>query len=187
MQGEAIVNRILSDADERAKVVIEEATLKAKELVSEAEIFSANLKNKAEEKASEREDQIIERYKTLARIEGNKILINKKQEILKDLKKQALDVLLGLDKSKKLELIEKLLNNFAEKEEKLLVNIVGITNEEIESLEVVKKLKLDVEKYKGEQQGLILESKSCDKNLLFEDLINQIFEQNRDEINNILF
>ena len=54
-------------------------------------------------------------------------------------------------------------------------------------LRKVKNLKLNVEKYKGEQQGLILESKSCDKNLLFEDLINQIFEQNQDEINNILF
>jgi len=187
MQGEAIINRILSDADERAKVVIDEADLKAKELVSEAEIFSANLKNQANETVREREEQIIDRYKTLARIEGNKILINKKQEILKDLKKQALDVLLNFEKSKKLELIEKLLNNFAAKDEQLLVNVKGITNKEIEGLEIVKKLGLKVEKYKGEQQGLVLSSNSCDKNLLFEDLINQAFEQSQDEINNILF
>jgi len=187
MQGQAIVNRILLDAQEKAKEIIETAELKASEILADAKEFEQTKQTKAEEKSQEKASEIAERNNTLAKIEGRKIILNKKQNILKDLKQQALDVLLQLEKPKMLELVEKLLKKNAEKNETLFVNIKGLTNKDIEGLEIVKKLSLNVSKAEFDSVGLVLSNDSCDKNLLFEDLISASFSEVEDEVNAILF
>ena len=188
MQGDAIVKRILSDAKNKADEVVLQAEEKAKAIVDSAKEYSDKKQNETAMKAQEKSQQIFDRYETLSRIEGNKILLNKKQNVLKDLKNQALDVLLGLDKKEKLKLIEKLIKDNAEKEETVLLNVKGLTISDVEELKVVKSLSLKVEKNKVENQiGIILSSKTCDKNLLFADLIENAFENNQLEINRLLF
>lgn len=188
MQGDAIVKRILSDAKNKADEVVLQAEEKAKAIVDSAKEYSDKKQNETAIKAQEKSQQIFDRYETLSRIEGNKILLNKKQNVLKDLKNQALDVLLGLDKKEKLKLIEKLIKDNAEKEETVLLNVKGLTISDVEELKVVKSLSLKVEKNKVENQiGIILSSKTCDKNLLFADLIENAFENNQLEINRLLF
>ena len=187
MQGQAIVNRILLDAQEKAKQVVDNANLKAEEILANAENFANEKQQEAELKAQEKTAEIADRNNTLAKIEGRKIILNKKQNILKDLKNQALDVLLSLKKADMLKMIEKLLKKNATSAETLFVNVKGITLKDVNSLEVVKKLKLDVCKGSFEQEGLVLSSESCDKNLLFADLISVAFDEVADEINAVLF
>ena len=188
MQGDAIVERILSDAKNKADEVVLQAEEKAKAIIDSAKEYSDKKQKETVVKAQEKSQQIFDRYETLSRIEGNKILLNKKQNVLKDLKNQALDVLLALDKKEKLELIEKLIKDNAEKEETVLLNVKGLTISDIEELKVVKSLSLKVEKNKVENQiGIILSSKTCDKNLLFASLIENAFENNQLEINRLLF
>ena len=188
MQGEAIVKRILSDANLRAEEIVFEAEEKANLILQDSKEYAENKIKKAQKQAEEKSQQIFERYETLSRIEGNKIMLNKKQNILKDLKNEALDVLLSLSKQEKLDLVSNLLKNNAESGETVLLNIKGLTNKDVEDLEVTKKLKLKVDKNKNEKQvGIILSSESCDKNLLFNTLIADIFEQNQLDINKLLF
>lgn len=188
MQGEAIVKRILDDANLRAEECVNEAYNKAKQILEKADNFVKQKKEEVENFSNEKQQQISERYATLSKIEGNKIILNKKQNVLKDLKNKALNVLLSLNKDEKLALVEKLLKANAEEGEQLLVNIDGITLENVESLEIVKKLKLKVSKNKNVKQvGIILSSTNCDKNLLFASLVENAFEQEQNEINKLLF
>ena len=187
MQGEAIVNRILADANEKATAFITDADVKADAIIDKAEEDARLKQEKTEAICQEKDAQIVERFKTLSRIEGNKIILKKKQQILKDLQIKALDVLLSFDKKEMLALVEKLLKENAEENETLLFNIKNVTKDDIESLKITKSLKLKVEKSKSENQGIVLSSNKCDKNLLFKDLIFYAFDNNQAEINNILF
>ena len=157
MQGDAIVKRILSDAKNKADEVVLQAEERAKAIVNSAKEYSDKKHSETVLKAQEKSQQIFDRYQTLSRIEGNKIILNKKQNVLKDLKNQALDVLLGLNKKEKLELIEKLIKENATEGETAVLNVKGITVKEVEELKVVKSLKLKVEKNKVDSQvGIIL-------------------------------
>ena len=79
MQGQAIVNRILLDAQEKAKQVVDNANLKAEEILANAENFASEKQQEAELKAQEKTAEIADRNNTLAKIEGRKIILNKKQ------------------------------------------------------------------------------------------------------------
>ncbi len=188
MQGDVIVNRILSDAQLKASEIINEANEKVNKINEDINIFADEKSKEVTIKLEEASKQLSDRYATLAKIEGNKIILNKKQEVLKDLKNQALNTLLQLNKEDMLALVEKLLKANASKDETILFNIKNVTKKDIESLEIVSKLNLSVTKNANENQyGMILVSQTCDKNLLFEQLISDAFEQNQAEIHEILF
>ena len=188
MQGEAIVKRILEDAKLKADECVNEAYNKAKQILDVADNYTKKKREEVENSSNEKQQQISDRYETLSKIEGNKIILNKKQNILKDLKLKALNVLLSLQKKEKLALIEKLLKANAEESEQLLLNIEGVDVKDVEEMEVVKKLKLKVSKNKNAKQvGIILSSTNCDKNLLFSSLIENAFEQEQGDINKLLF
>ena len=108
MQGDVIVNRILNDAQLKASEIINEANEKVNKINEDINIFAEEKSKEVTKKLEEASKQLSERYLTLAKIEGNKIILNKKQEVLKDLKKQALDTLLQLSKEEMLALVEKL-------------------------------------------------------------------------------
>jgi len=188
MQGDAIVNRIINDANLKVSESVEQANKKASEILSVADNYAKELSQDALVEASKNAKDLADRYTTLAKIEGNKVLLNKKQNILKDLKSKALSVLLGLKHEDMLSLIKKLIKENASKGETLFICVPDFKEEEIANLKEVKDLNLTVKENKNKQEkGLILSSESCDKNLLFKDLIDVVFEQNQEEIVKILF
>ena len=188
MQGEIIVNRIIADANLKAQESTDNARQRAKSIMEEAEAFNEKKNQEVKDETAVRGKEISDRYATLARIEGNKIILNKKQEIIKDLKNKALDSLLALSNDKKLELVEKMLKNNASKGETLKVNIEGVSLDDVKKLKVVKDLELKVEKNNDKNAiGLILSSASMDKNLLFYQLIDMAYDENEEKINGILF
>lgn len=188
MQGENIVNRILADGKLKAEEVIEQAKLKAFQINKEAEDYANSKLEETQNAIAERTKQIEDRYVVLSRIEGNKIILNKKQEILATLKQKALEELLKTDKKKMLSFIEKLLKQNASKGETLKLNVNGITIKDVETLKVVKEKSLKVTANKDKSQiGLVLTSSTMDKNLIFAELINSAYENCQDEVGNILF
>ncbi len=188
MQGDAIVNRILADGKLKANEILEDAKQKAFKINKEAEEYAVLKNEEAEKLIIERARQIEDRYVVLSRIEGNKIILNKKQEVLAELKKKALDILLKQDKDKMLSLIEKMLKENASKGETLKVNIDTISLKDIENLKIVKTKELKVVKNKNKDEiGLVLSSSNVDKNLTFYELINSAYEESQGEIGKILF
>lgn len=187
MQGEAIVNRILSDGKIKANEIIEEAKSKASKINQDAQDFATQKNLEANEIANKNAEQIAESYKILTKIEGNKIMLNKRQEILSNLKSLALQSLLKLDSAKMLSLIEKLLNKNASKGETLRVGIPSVKLADIQGLKVVKDKTLKVVKNSSNEIGLVLSNANFDKNLLFEELINETYEKCQSEITALLF
>ena len=98
MQGEVIVNRILNDAKLKADEILSNANSKVEEINLEIEEYANKKSNEVAIKLEETSKQIQERYATLARIDGNKIILKSKQNVIKDLKKEALNALLQLNK-----------------------------------------------------------------------------------------
>ena len=188
MQGEVIVNRILNDAKLKADEILANANSKVEEINLEIEEYANKKSNEVAIKLEEASKQIQDRYATLARIDGNKIILKSKQNVIKDLKKEALNALLQLNKQELIGFIEKLIKSNASENEVLLLNVANISISDVQELEIVKNLKLNVQENKNKKQiGIILCSEICDKHLLFDQLIADILEQNEAEINNLLF
>lgn len=188
IKGDAIVNRILSDATAKAEDIISVAKSQAEEIVAKAQSFAKEKHKEAEKVSKENNKKVEEKYATLSKIEGNKILLKAKQKVIEDLKVKALQFLLSKPKKEMLLFVESLLKEHASKDETLLLNISDIDVSDVKTLSVVKKLNLHVEENKNsEQVGIILTSACCDKNLLFESLIEDAFVNNQEDIYRLLF
>jgi len=187
MQGENLINRIIADANLKVEENVENAKLKADEIISSARAFEKEVNDNALVEANLKSKEILERYLTNSRIDGNKIILKKKQEILKDLFKQALSFLLSSDKKDLIKFVENLIKENAKKEEILTFNLPKITKSDLTKLPIVKELKLEVKQNKEIQAGIILSNDIMDKNFIFEDLIVLAFNENEDKINGLLF
>lgn len=188
IQGDAIVNRILSDATAKAEDITSVAKSQAEEIVANAQLFAKERLKEAEKISKQNDKKIEEKYATLSKIEGNKILLEAKQKVLEDLKTKALGFLLSKPKKEMLVFIEELLKEHASNGETLLVNVENVNVKDVEALNIVKKLGLKVEENKNKEQvGFILSSEACDKNLLFSSLIEDAFMESQEDVYRLLF
>ena len=117
MQADKITNRILEDANLKANSVLKEAETQAKSIIDKATEYANNKKAEILKKVEDFKISTQEKYQTLLKIEGNKILLKTKQNILDDLRTKATDFLVNLPKEEKLKFLEKLIKKYAEKEE----------------------------------------------------------------------
>lgn len=187
MQGDKITKRILDDAVAKANSIVDEAKLQAEETLGKANSFAKTKQEEMLKKVGDYKISAAEKYNTLLKIEGNKILLKTKQNVLEKLKQKAIEDILNLRKEDMLKFLANLIKQYANKDETLKFNIKKITKEDVTSLDVVKKLNLKVEKLNEDEEGLVLSNASFDKNLLFSTLVNSAFEEKEDEISKILF
>lgn len=182
VQSDAITARILQDAEVKAQEIKNSYELKSKAALLEAQDFANQKKKECKQLAKERQVEIKDKYSTLARIEGNKIVLQSKQKVLKSIKEGALDFLCALNKTQTLKLVESLIENNAEKDDEVLFNLNKVNLEDIEKIKIVKTLKLNVKQDKDLDYGIMLCGKNVDKNLLFKTLIENTYLENESEI-----
>lgn len=185
MQGKIIADQIILDAKSQANLIAKKAQ---KEIDGMREDYLAFVTKENEDinrRLDERENEILEGQKVSIRIEKNKILFRKKQEILFDIKQQAKEEILKFNKKKKLKLVDTLVKYNAEKGETLYINYPGLALTDVKALSVVKKLKLKV--VKGSDLGIVISSETIDKNLLFDALIDDAVEKREKDISQLLF
>ena len=75
----------------------------------------------------------------------------------------------------------------AEKFETLYYNLENIEDEDLSNLDSVKKLNLQVKKDLTIKSGLKLSTENYDKDLSIENLVEDLFNKNREKICNLLF
>jgi len=187
MQGDKIVEKILSDANKTADEILSNAYLKSDETKQTCQDFLSSEKSKLDEILSAKKAEIAEKYSVLLRIEKRKMLLKTKQDIVKIFKQNVLEYILELSKKDTVDLYKKLIEKYAEKDEIVLLTSKKITCDDIEKLSVVKKLNLKVKNGKGDEEGFVLVGKNCDKNLCFKYLIDSVYEENQIKIDSILF
>lgn len=175
--------------------IIEEANATSKQIVATAESTLAyaldQTKAEAEEKANRRKvaveqecEAIVSRALTLARLEGRKNSLSKKQEVLKSVYAEAKAKLLA-DKDGYKKFYASVLLKSAEDDD---VVSVGTADDILDAkwLKSVKStLTMSDEKHDG--RGIILRGKKADKNLTVDAIINATKDETESEVAKILF
>lgn len=122
MSIEKITSKILSDAEGSAKVVLDEAKAKADGIVAEAEAKAAQVLEKAEKQGLEDKEKLITRKKAVADIDGRKLVLEAKQQLIGQCFEKAVDKLTSMDKDRYIEFLAGLVAKTGETEGQLILN-----------------------------------------------------------------
>ena len=167
-----IVDRIISDAKERAAAIVAEAESRAAKTLAEASLRAETIRQQAENEVAEKRKGIFDKRAADARLDGSKLLLKEKRKVIDTLYDEALSRLLECSKEECLQLIEALLIAYAEEGDEVCFANNFHYQEEVKILPVVAEKKLT---FAGEtlaiDGGLRLRGKISDKDLSFGALL----------------
>lgn len=98
MSIENIISKIIHDAQTEADATLSAARKEAAEIVADAEKKAAALKADAEQRGREEKEKLTARRKSVADIDGRKILLEKKQQKLDACFAQAVEKVIGMER-----------------------------------------------------------------------------------------
>jgi V/A-type H+-transporting ATPase subunit E len=178
-----IVDRILSDAKDEADKIIQDAEARAEKIIAEANSNIAAERAASKKAADEKAKAIIEGKRASARLDGAKILLAKKREVLDEVYLKAAKQLSKMSVHDSLLMCERLLNSYAEEGDEIILADTLPCKREIATLTVVrdKKLKVNIggAKMSG---GFMLIGKTSDKDLSTAALLAADRAENEAEI-----
>ena len=97
MSIENITSKIIEDARTEAEAVLEQARSEARSILSEAEDKAAQIERKAEKEGREEKEKRIARRRSVADIDGRKLLLERKQQMIDECFHLAVEKLANLD------------------------------------------------------------------------------------------
>lgn len=184
----AIVERIISDAEEEAKAIIADAERKADEAVAEAGVRAERNKKGTQAEIDEKVNGIFEGKAAAARLDCAKILLGEKRGVIDEIYARALNQLNGLAKSNALYLAERLLNSYAENGDEIVFAENYKYPQELEKLPVVKEKNLKISSKPAKLDGgFMLCGKSSDKDISYGALLAVDREENQADLAAALF
>ena len=171
---DAIIKKISEDASEKCAEIEKNAKGRIDLLISEAEEWAKDYSDAQEEILRKNAAEIVKRRLTVSELEVKKILLNAKQTLIGEVFLLAEEKLCSLPEDKYFGLLEKLLEEYAEDGDAVILPDDGrITFDKLKKLKVFgdKHLKAGVKRgeFKG---GIKLTNEYCDKDLSFKSLIN---------------
>lgn len=172
MSEQAIVEKIIADAEKEAQAIIENAQKKAEAIVAEANVRAqrrlAGEKNAADKKA----ESILDGKAATARLDCAKILLGEKRALIDEVYSRALNQLQKLSKAEELHLISRLLKEYAEEGDEIIFSENFNHASDVIKLDIVKEKKLKISSQKAKiDGGLLLIGKNSDKNLSYSALL----------------
>ncbi len=175
MEGtEAIIKRIINDATDKGNALIESAKTSSDEKIYQANEWAEEYIKTQKEMFSFDAEEIVRRRLTVADLDVRKIVLNKKREIIEEVLTLVYKKLCSLKKGDYLSLVEKMLCEYAEKGDVIVISKDNVlSREDILNLDVCKKLELKINGEIGDFVGGVkLIGKVCDKDLTFLSLID---------------
>ena len=170
MNEEVILNRILDDANDQSELLISDANAKIEQLKEDLREFDYEQNQKALAEIEQYKTKYEEQNESNLKFLKRKLVLEVKNDVIKELKQRAIDKINGYSKEEMLEFLNKVISEHAEKNEKLSFNLDGISVSDIKGLASVNKLNLTVEKNTSLEKGLLLSTDVYDKNLSIENL-----------------
>ena len=168
MDGQAIVDRIIADAENEARAIIGDAENKAARTVSEANARADRVKAGARAEVAEKVRAISDGKSATARLDGAKILLGEKRAVIDEVYARALKGLTELNEGDSLYLMNALLTEFADEGDEIMFAANFRYAEKAAALEVVKTKKLKVSAKRADiDGGCMLVGTKCDKNLSY--------------------
>ena len=180
MEGkEAIIKKIIEDAELKAKTLIDNAESVVKARQTEAQAWADEYKSVQENIAVKEASETVARRITVADLDVRKLLLGAKQEVIGEVFEKVYEKLLALPKAQYLAFVEKLINATAEDGDEVVMSKDNVLAEEdIKSLKVYKEKNLKISTEKGDFMGGVkLIGVKCDKDLTFkaytDSLVNE--------------
>lgn len=183
MNEQAIVDRIISDAEEEARNIIKDAEEKAAETIAAANGRAARNRLGTEAEVKAKAAAVAEGKAATARLDGAKILLGEKRGVIDEVYARALNALNSLKATDAVFLAVKLLEEHAEDGDEIVFAENYPYFEDVSKLSVIKErhLKLSPKKIKIDG-GFILVGKNSDKNLSYGALLAKDREEHQAEI-----
>lgn len=188
MNEQAIVDRIISDAQKEAEAIIAAAERKAEETISQATQNAERVKKGVETEVKQKTDAIFDGKAATARLDGAKILLCEKRGVIDEVYARALAGLNDLKEGDALYLADKLLSAYAEEGDEIVFAHGYRYQKGVAALHVVKEKGLKVSPAQADiDGGFILVGKNSDKDLSYGALLSLDREQNQADIASHIF
>ena len=188
MNEQAIVERIISDAEEEARAIITEAEERAKATIAEANTRAERNRLGTEAEVKAKAQSIFDGKAATARLDGAKILLQEKRSVIDEVYARAKEKLLSLGEKETLLLCTRLLGEYAEEGDELVFAENFRFSQAVSALPVVKEKKLKVSKQHARLDGgFMLCGKNADKNLSYGALLSLDREEKQSEIASVIF
>lgn len=188
---EALIEKIVTEAKTIGEGLIEEAEAQAKKTREEYEQKFSNYRADEKNKIDTECKNIIERKITVAELDAKKIELAARREILDEIFLKAEDKILKLDEKSYLKFVEKLLTNYAEDGDEVVISKKDkdkITDKFVEGVSKKIKKTLTLSKKLGSfNGGIILSKDGCDKNLTLSTIVRQEREQIENSVLSLIF
>ena len=188
MSAEAIVERIISDAEKGAEEMLLEARGKAAEVIAEAQRHADRNKAGTEAELKAKIKGIEDGKAATARLDSAKILLAEKRRVIDTVYENALKKLIALDKRESLVIADRLLNLYAEEGDEIVFAANYPYAQDVAKLSVVAEKKLKIA-LKGADidGGFVLRGKKADKDISYGALLSLDREEHQADIARKLF
>jgi V/A-type H+-transporting ATPase subunit E len=186
---QAIVKKIIDDANFKAQSIINNAENLVNAKINEAKEFSSNYLDAQLSLAKKEAKEIVERKLIVADLDVRKNLLKEKQDLITKTFDSALEKLCKIEKKKYLSLVEKLIVDNAEEGDRVILSADNVLCEsDLTSLAVFNEKKLKIDKNKGAFiGGVMLIGNNCDKDLTFKSIIAFNKELLSSKVSQLLF
>lgn len=190
MEGkEAIIAKILADAEKKAQDILHAAETYAVSVKEQAETWAKNYSAEQEKGLKSETAEIVARRKIVAELDVKKVLLKAKQDVIDRIYDNAEKKLCKMDKKTYLSVVLAKIEEFADISDEVVLSMDGVLSEkDISDSEVFRRKKLSVSKTIGKfYGGVMLLGKVSDKNLTFHEMILAEKEKNAPKIAKKLF
>ncbi len=188
MSKEAILNRIISDAQSAAEAAVTDAENKAASIVAEAETRAERDKKGTRAIIAERSKAIFDGKSATARLDSAKVLLAEKRRVIDTVYAQALEKLKNLPQKDAVKLAEALLSGYAENGDEIVFAANFQYKAQVLKLAVVAEKNLkNSGKTADIDGGFVLVGKNSDKDLSYGALLALDREAYQSEIAAKLF
>ena len=171
MAKQELLDKIVGDAEARAREIIGDAESKAAQLIDAAEKERAALSDNARKMAAAAAPEVIRRRKAMAELEGRKLVLSEKQVLIEEAYRRALIAVKESDRYEAL--LVKMILSVAEDGDSVVFAASDYDRVDRKKVlsEAMKKgnIRLTESAEKGSfEGGIVLRGKNCDKNLSLE-------------------
>lgn len=122
MSIEKITSKIIGDAEDAARVTLEEAERLRGEILSDAEKKAASILENAKEQGLAEKEKRIARRKAVADIDGRKLVLEAKQRLIAETFEKAVETLCSMEKTSYIAFLTGLLEKTGERSGELILN-----------------------------------------------------------------
>lgn len=187
-EDQAIIQKIISDAEIAANRAIQSATEVAQQAFKTACAESEKFISEAEKSAREEGEKLLERKVTLARLDGKRIVLSCKQEITQSVFDYAEKLLCSSPKDEYLQFVCRSIEKYASDGDLIrLSKNAPFSAEELQNTTVCKAKNLKCEKNGDFSGGVMIIGDKRDADLTFKAYISEYADRHFGEIASRLF